>query len=69
MNNTNNDKICKGETMSRLVTSKQAAAFLCISERKLWDLQKNQRIPVVKIDRSIRYDLDDLDSFIEQLKK
>ncbi len=55
--------------MSKLLTSKQAAKYLCICERKLWELKKSQRIPVVRIDRSVRYDIADLDSFIEQLKK
>ena len=55
--------------MSKLMTSRQAAKYLCISERKLWDLQKSQRIPVVRIDRSVRFDCKDLDFFIEQLKK
>lgn len=64
----NKDHI-KGATMSKLMTSKQAAEYLCISERKLWDLKKLQRIPVVRIDRSVRFDPDDLDAFIEQLKK
>ena len=54
--------------MSKLMTSKQAAEYLCISERKLWDLQKLQRIPVVRIDRSVRFDRVDLDVFIEQQK-
>ena len=56
-------------TMSNLMTSKKAAEYLCICERKLWDLQKSQRIPVVRIDRSVRFDRNDLDLFIEQLKK
>lgn len=56
-------------TISKLMTSKQAANYLCICERKLWDLQKSQRIPVVRIDRSVRFDRNDLDLFIEQLKK
>jgi len=64
----NRDEI-KCSTISKLMTSKQAAKYLCISERKLWDLQKSQRIPVVRIDRSVRFDRKDLDSFIEQLKK
>ncbi|MHC4281147.1 MAG: helix-turn-helix domain-containing protein [Planctomycetota bacterium] len=55
--------------MSRLLKSKQAAEYLCISERKLWDLQKSQRIPVVRIGRSVRFDLDDLDAFIADAKK
>ena len=55
--------------MSKLMTSKQTAEYLCISERKLWDLQRLQRIPVVRIGRSVRYDIADIDSFIDQLKK
>jgi len=55
--------------MSRLMNSKQAAEYLCISERKLWDLQKSQRIPVVRIDRSVRFDHDDLEAFIAEAKK
>ncbi len=54
--------------MSKLMKSRQAAEYLCISERKLWDLQKDPRIPVVRIDRSVRYDIADLESFIDQLK-
>lgn len=55
--------------MNKLMKSKQAAEYLCISERKLWDLQKTQRIPVVRIDRAVRYDIVDLDSFIDEFKK
>ena len=63
------NKIEKVATMSKLITSKQAAKYLCISERKLWELKKTQRIPVVRIDRSVRFDRDDLDAFIAQMKK
>ena len=52
----------------KLMNSKQAARYLCISERKLWGLQKLQRIPVVRIDRSVRFDRDDLDAFIADTK-
>lgn len=55
-------------TPKKLMTSKHAAEYLCICERKLWDLQKSQRIPVVRIDRAVRFDITDLDSFIEQQK-
>jgi excisionase family DNA binding protein len=51
------------------MNSKQAAGYLCISERKLWDLKKSQRIPVVRIDRSVRFDQDDLNAFIAEAKK
>jgi hypothetical protein len=54
--------------MTKLITSRQAAKYSCISERKLWELQKSQRIPVVRIDRSTRYDIADLDAFIDQMK-
>ena len=52
----------------KLINSKQAAAYLCICERKLWDLSKSGRIRTARIDRAVRYDIDDLDSFIEQQK-
>ena len=55
--------------MNKLMKIKQAAEYLCISERKLWGLQKSQRIPAVRIDRSVRFDRDDLDMFITDAKK
>jgi excisionase family DNA binding protein len=55
--------------MNKLMTSRQAAAYLCISERKLWDLSKSGRIQTVRIDRSVRFDRDDLDEFIADAKK
>ncbi len=54
--------------MSKLMKSKQAAEYLSICERKLWDLSKSGRIQVVRIDRSVRFDIADLDSFIKQHK-
>ena len=57
------------EATAKLMTSRQAAKYLCICERKLWDLQNSQRIPVVRIDRAVRFDRKDLDLFIEQQKK
>ena len=55
-------------TNKKLVTSKHAAEYLCISERKLWDLSQNGIIPVVRLGRATRYDLIDLDNFIEKMK-
>ena len=55
--------------MNKLMTSKQAAEYLCICERKLWGLSKSGRIQTVRIDRAVRFDIADLDSFIEQHKK
>ena len=59
----------KAVKMTKLMTSKQAAEYLCISERKLWDLRKSQRIPAVRIDRSVRFDRIDLDAFIAEAKE
>ena len=54
--------------LNRLVKSRKAAAYLGICERKLWELAKDGRIPSVRIDRSVRYDIDDLDAFIQSMK-
>lgn len=57
-----------GHMCKKLMKSKQAAKYLCICERKLWDLSKSGRIQTVRIDRAVRFDIADLDSFIEQQK-
>ena len=53
---------------TRLVKPKDAAAYLAISERKLWDLSKTNTIAVVRLGRAVRYDKADLDAFIIQAK-
>ncbi|MBC8468885.1 MAG: helix-turn-helix domain-containing protein [Planctomycetes bacterium] len=53
---------------NRLVKCGEAAAYLGICERKLWELSKDGRIPSVRIDRSVRFDIADLDAFIEKAK-
>ncbi len=52
----------------KLMNSKEAAGYLCICPRKLWELSKSGRIQTVRIDRSVRYDIADLNSFIDQQK-
>ena len=52
----------------RLLSTKQAAKYLAISERKLWQLTKDNRVPAIKFDRLVRYDLVDLNNFIEKAK-
>jgi len=54
--------------MKKLLSSKDAARYLCICERKLWELSKCGRIQTVKIGRAVRYDIDDLNEFIEKQK-
>ena len=52
----------------RLIRTKTAADYLGISERKLWQLTKDSRLPAVRIDRVVRYDIGDLDAFIAAAK-
>ena len=52
-----------------LVRSKDAAKFLAVSERTLWNLTKTGMIPVVRFGRMVRYDLADLQGFIIQFKE
>lgn len=49
-----------------LVTARQAAAILSISERKLWTLANRGDIPRLKIDRAVRYAIDDLQDFVDR---
>ena len=53
---------------NRLIKCGEAAAYLGICERKLWQLEKNGRIQSVRIDRAVRFDIGDLDAFIRQAK-
>ena len=64
MNNTSPETI-----PPRLIKLKDAAAYLAISERKLWDLSKSNIIPVVRLGRAVRYDKADLDNFIMRAKE
>lgn len=51
-----------------LVDPPAAAEMLSISKRKLWTLTNEQFIPVVRIGRSVRYDVRDLVALIDQIK-
>ncbi len=54
----------------RLLKSKDAAQYLAISERKMWELGNRGVIPVVRPDhRMVRFDVADLDAFIARKKK
>jgi len=54
--------------MEKLLTTKQAAEFLAISPRKLWELTNRRLIVSVRIDRCVRYDPKDLRSWISRNK-
>ena len=51
-----------------LITSREAATFLSISERTLWTLTNKGDLPRVPIGRSVRYDPLDLVAWIERQK-
>lgn len=54
------------EEKPQLLTSKQAAAQLNISPRKLWALTNSKKIASVRIGRCVRYDAQDLRAFIDK---
>jgi excisionase family DNA binding protein len=63
----------KRETYSRettmdklLLTPKDAAAALSISERTLWQLTKDGTIPAVRLRRSVRYDVGALRAWLDR---
>ena len=49
-----------------LVSSKEAARLLSISERTLWSLTDSGRLPCVKIGKAKRYSIPAIEKFIEQ---
>ena len=52
-----------------LVSPREAARVLNISERSLHTWTKAGMIPVVRIGKSVRYSLDSLKEFIEKAEK
>jgi excisionase family DNA binding protein len=52
-----------------LLTSKQAAAFLSISPRKLWSLTASGEIPCVRMGRCVRYRREALLEFVRANEK
>lgn len=56
------------QTTERLLTPREAADRLCISERKLWALTMPRgSLPCVRIARSVRYAVHDLDGFVARM--
>ena len=55
--------------LKRLLTVKEAAEYLGISPKTLWEWSRTGIIPMVKFDgKRVKYDIRDLDSLIEQNK-
>lgn len=51
-----------------LLTSKEAARFLGVSERTLWTIKDEGRLPSIKVRRCVRYKMDDLMQYIDGLR-
>jgi excisionase family DNA binding protein len=51
-----------------LLTARQAAAALSISERTLWQLTRDGAVRCVRLGRAVRYDRRDLIALIDQRK-
>ena len=64
----NTESINPGLYNPKLLTPKQAAQSLAISERTLWTLTKSGQIVHVQIGRLVRYDVADLQRWIDDKK-
>ena len=51
---------------AKLVRIKDAAKYLAVSEKTLWNLENEGKIPAVRFGRTIRYAVEDLDAFIQK---
>ena len=52
-----------------LLTPSDAARALAISSRKLWALTKEGEMPCVRIGRAVRYDVADLQKWVDAGKE
>ena len=52
-----------------LLTTREAAAFLGLSERKVWSLTAPRGpLPAIRISRSIRFSAADLEGFVDRCR-
>lgn len=49
----------------RLLSREEAARYLAISERHLWAITASGDLPCIKVGRSVRYAIDDLNGYID----
>ena len=59
----------RDNTKTLLLNAREAAAALAISPRKLWGMTASGEIPLIRLGRSVRYPLDDLQCWIDGQKK
>jgi excisionase family DNA binding protein len=55
-------------TLTPLLTVREAADVLRVSERTLWSLTNAKELPSVRVGRSVRYDQNDLAAWIASRK-
>jgi excisionase family DNA binding protein len=60
----NGTQSADGDSPRLLLTSREAAAALSISERTLWQLREDGKIPCVLFGRNVRYNLSSLEEWI-----
>jgi len=58
----------ESSTSPRLLSTSDAAKYLAVSERTIWNLTHTRKLPAVRLGRAVRYDLSDLDVFISKAK-
>ena len=58
-----------GVQMEALLTVREAAGLMRISERKLWDLTRHGGLPCVRFGRAVRYDPADLRAWLDGMKR
>ena len=52
-----------------LISTAAAAKLLSISPRTMWAIQKSGEIPVVRLGRLVRFDVEDLKTLIAERKR
>lgn len=57
------------QAVAPLLSAKETAKRLAISERSLWSLTNAKQIPHLRIGRTLRFDPRDLDAWIERRKR
>ena len=57
---------CNGGVGKRLLTPREAAAYLGLAEDTIYKKARLRELPSVKVGRSLRFDLRALERFVEQ---
>ena len=52
----------------QLLEERDAARWLGVCQRTLWGLRAAGEIPIVRVGRSVRYDVDDLKAYVARQK-